>query len=218
MNKIKYIFSIPKSLYINIKSLPLKQAIKLPILVSYKTKLISLRGKIVLLDKAKYGMIRIGFDGAGTAKHMSTVIENNGIIYLGNNVKIGGGCQICTVSKNSRLEIKKNVSITSESHIIASKNISIGNDSIISWNTQIMDTDFHKILDKNNNLLNEDLEILIGNNVWIASNVNILKGSNVPNNTVISSGSIIRGFLYEENCIYTGLPIKILKSNIIWKK
>ena len=149
---------------------------------------------------------------------MSTVIENNGIIYLGNNVKIGGGCQICTVSKNSRLEIKKNVSITSESHIIASKNISIGNDSIISWNTQIMDTDFHKILDKNNNLLNEDLEILIGNNVWIASNVNILKGSNVPNNTVISSGSIIRGFLYEENCIYTGLPIKILKSNIIWKK
>ena len=81
-----------------------------------------------------------------------------------------------------------------------------------------MDTDFHKILDKNNNLLNKDLDIIIGDNVWIASKVNILKGTNIPNNTVISSGSIIKGILDEENCIYTGLPIKILKSNIIWKK
>lgn len=66
------------------------------------------------------------------------------------------------------------MTFTGESHIVASEKISIGSDSIVSWNTQILDTDFHKIY-VNGCVTNENEEIIIGNHVWIASGVTILK-------------------------------------------
>lgn len=40
----EYIFSIPLSVYCNMRLLPFRQALKLPILVRYNTRLNSLRG------------------------------------------------------------------------------------------------------------------------------------------------------------------------------
>lgn len=43
---IENILSLPKSLYVSMKFFPLVQAIRLPILVRYDTKLISLSGTV----------------------------------------------------------------------------------------------------------------------------------------------------------------------------
>lgn len=204
-NKLLFFFSLIKIIYINFKVLPFKYAIKLPIWISYKTELISLKGRFIFNSNIRTGMIRIGFDGAGTAKFKATSIENNGSIFLGENISIGGGCQICTVSENSELHIGSDVKITSESHIISSKKVIIGNRTIISWDTQIMDTDFHNIYNKKSELLNAD-----------ASKVSILKGSIIYDDIIISSGSIINGILKESNAIYTGLPIRKIKENVYW--
>lgn len=203
-NKLLFFFSLIKIIYINFKVLPFKYAIKLPIWISYKTELISLKGRFIFNSNIRTGMIRIGFDGTGTAKFKATSIENNGSIFLGENISIGGGCQICTVSENS------------ESHIISSKKVIIGNRTIISWDTQIMDTDFHNIYNKKSELLNADASIVIGEHVWIASKVSILKGSIIYDDIIISSGSIINGILKESNAIYTGLPIRKIKENVYW--
>jgi hypothetical protein len=56
----RYLGGIPKSIYVNFRLLPFKQAIKMPIIVSRKTTLSSLSGS-VSLDKLKTGSIRIGF-------------------------------------------------------------------------------------------------------------------------------------------------------------
>lgn len=213
-NKLLFFFSLIKIIYINFKVLPFKYAIKLPIWISYKTELISLKGRFIFNSNIRTGMIRIGFDGAGTAKFKATSIENNGSIFLGENISIGGGCQICTVSENSELHIGSDVKITSESHIISSKKVIIGNRTIISWDTQIMDTDFHNIYNKKSELLNADASIVIGEHVWIASKVSILKGSIIYDDIIISSGSIINGILKESNAIYTGLPIRKIKENV----
>lgn len=62
MNCIKILFSIPKVVYFNFKYLPIYQALKLPIWISYNTKL-SIKGKIILdtNEKLKVAMVRIGF-------------------------------------------------------------------------------------------------------------------------------------------------------------
>lgn len=88
-NKLLFFFSLIKIIYINFKVLPLKDAIKLPIWISYKTELISLKGRFIFNSNIRTGMIRIGFDGAGTAKFKATSIENNGSIFLGENISIG---------------------------------------------------------------------------------------------------------------------------------
>ena len=129
-----------------------------------------------------------------------------------------GGIQLCTTNESSCLIIGNNVTFTGESHIVASEKISIGSDSIVSWNTQILDTDFHKIY-VNGCVTNENEEIIIGNHVWIASGVTILKGSKIPDGCIVSAGSTIndRGGFYD-NCLICGLPNKILKREIRWER
>ena len=106
--------------------------------------------------------------------------------------------------------------ISGETKVISSNDISIGDDCVISWNSQIMDTDFHSIYDENGNKQNQDEKIIISNHVWIGSRCNILKGSYIPPGSVIASGSTITGELSDKNCIYIGLPPQIIKKKINW--
>ena len=68
---INKLLSIPKSLYFNLSDFPLKTAIKMPVLVSYKTKLKWIKkNKIIIDDPIKFGLIRIGFGG------VDSIMEN----------------------------------------------------------------------------------------------------------------------------------------------
>lgn len=146
---------------------------------------------------------------------MPSVIENTGLIEFGDGVCIGGGCQICTVNKNSELILGNKVSVTSECHICCAKKIVIGAKSIISWNTQIMDTDFHDIrLD--GKLINKDADVFIGKSCWIASRSCILKGTFLADNVIVASNSTISGEVLESNVIVMGLPVKVLKKMLVW--
>ena len=69
---MKKVLSIFKSIYLNFKIFNYKTAIKLPILVSYNTKLVGLKkDSIVIDDSIGFGGIRIGFGG------VDIVQENN---------------------------------------------------------------------------------------------------------------------------------------------
>ena len=41
---LEYLISVPKSMYCSLKLCPIKQAVKLPMLVRYNTSILSLRG------------------------------------------------------------------------------------------------------------------------------------------------------------------------------
>ena len=69
---INKLLRIPKSLYFNLSAFPLKTAIKMPVLVSYKTKLKGIKKNKVIIDALiKFGLIRIGFGG------IDAIMENN---------------------------------------------------------------------------------------------------------------------------------------------
>lgn len=179
LEKLEKVLSIPKSLYFCLRSMPCKTAFKLPIIVSYRTKLKSLKGKVICSGKR----VRIGFGGSGTAVHKPCSIENNGIIYLGNQVNFGGGCQICTVNNDSELRIGNNTSFMAECHVVAKKNIVIGNDCLISWDTQIMDSDLHNIFSEGK-IINDDDAIVVEDHVWICSKAILLKGTYISKGTL----------------------------------
>ena len=79
-----------------------------------------------------------------------------------------------------------------------------------------MDSDFHKILDGGGQQINPDEEVKIGDHVWINSRVTILKGTQVPNNTVIASGALLAKPYHEENTLLAGVPARVLKTGISW--
>lgn len=91
MRKIDLILGLPKSIYFNFRQLPFKEAIKLPVMVSWRTKFKSLKGKVQIDSPIKTAMVRIGMDGSGTAFYQPVVIENNGILIFQKGVQFGGG-------------------------------------------------------------------------------------------------------------------------------
>jgi len=212
---IRYLSGIPKSIYVNFRLLPFSQAIYLPIMVSRKTKLQSLSGKATL-GKVKTGIVRIGFGGTDMLdyRYNRTILKVTGTIHFEGKAKIGIGAKILT---SGSLFFGNNVNITGDALIICAKKISFGNEVMIAWKTIIMDTDQHQILNQDNQVINKDKEIKIGNNVWIGANCFVLKGSSINDGCIIGANSTITKSFNETNSIIANTPPRVIKQNIKWR-
>ena len=51
MKLLEKILSVPKSLWVSLHLLPLKDAIKLPVFVRYNTKILSLKGNVKIIHR-----------------------------------------------------------------------------------------------------------------------------------------------------------------------
>ena len=210
-----------KSVYFNLHYLPLKQAVKLPIFISWRFNAIKLKGKVQLIEEtAKHtGAIRIGYLRTGTqdTRYDRTKWDVDGIINFHGKASIGRGCSICV---GGIMDIGNDFRISGASTIICKKQITIGNQVLLSWDCLVMDTDFHAIYSYNDGrILNYDKPITINDKVWIGCRSIILKGASIPAGCVIAASSVITTHLTQENCIYGGTKGgEILKESIIWKQ
>lgn len=95
-NKRWMLRSILYSLYFNFHYLPLRQAIKLPIIL-YKPKLLKCKGKVQILGKVSTGMIQLG-------KYTVSLYPNSGIVFEnhGGSITFNGKCNI---GNNSTISI-----------------------------------------------------------------------------------------------------------------
>lgn len=137
-----------------------------------------------------------------------------GVVSINGNVFMGHGSKL-SVGKDAMLTIGKGFVNTAEGTIICHKEITIGNDVLTSWNTTIMDADFHRTI----NLASGDLSITekpvqIGNNVWIGMNSAVLKGIEIPEGCVVAANSVVAKSFKEQNCLVAGNPAIIKKHNI----
>ena len=215
---IEAILGFPKTVIVNFKCLPLKQAIKFPILVSSHTYLRSVKGTIQIEAPVSTAMILYGFGDVGIfdKKHSRSVLElsETGTIIFHGKARFGNGVKL---SVGGKLSLGYNFTVTAESSIFCTNKISFGNNCLISWEDLIMDTDVHKII-CDGERTNYDQEIDIGNHVWIGCRCTILKGSNLPDNTVMSAGSLLCKKLCQPNCVLGGNPLRILKEKIDWTR
>lgn len=212
---VSFFLGLPKTVYINFKYLPFKDAVKLPIWISHHVWLLKLRGKINIEAPIKFGMIRIGFGGVGIfdRKKSRTILEINGMITFKGKTEIGHGSKLSIAGE---LVLGKNFIITAETSIICFKKIVIGDDCLFSWECLIMDTDFHTIKNLENKILNEDKEIVFGNKVWMGCRCTILKGTKVEDEVVIAANSCVNSAIKGSNLIVAGNPAKVVKDKITW--
>lgn len=215
---IEVILGIPKTLYFNFKYLNLKEAIRLPIVLSNKVLLSSVKGSVIINCMSKTGIIKIGFNNVKNfdRKKRRTIWSVDGKVIFYGSARIGHGSKIL-VESTGKLIIGDDFNITAEASIICGKEIEFGRNCLVSWENQIMDKDYHQILDFGDNILNNSKKITFGDNVWIGSRCTILKGVSIANNTVIASNSCVVNKFTKENVIIGGNPGKIIKESIKWK-
>lgn len=141
----------------------------------------------------------------------------NSIFKINGDFAVGQGVRFC-LALNSTLTIggkdKESVSgITSDTLVMVYKKVEIGKDFLCAWNIFISDSDWHQISGQNH-----QADVVIGNHVWIANSNNILKGSIIGNNCIVASNSKIINKGFPDNVLIGGIPPKILKMNIEWKR
>lgn len=91
--------------------------------------------------------------------------------------------------------------------------ISIGKNCLIGYNVAIYDSDFHghKSEERRSSKPEWAAPVEIGNNVFIGSNVTILKGVHIGENTIIANGSIVTKSI-PENYIAAGNPARLVRK------
>ena len=97
--------------------------------------------------------------------------------------------------------------------------IQIGEDCMFAYDIDLRTGDSHSIIDSiTNERINYAKDINIGNHVWIASHVSILKGVNISDNSVVATRAVVTKSFTENNILIGGMPAKKIKENIDWER
>lgn len=145
------------------------------------------------------------FVSIGSSKHK---IENAELVLTASScVKIGQDFSCAGMYISNRDE--KGISVT------------IGDDCMFSADIYIRTSDGHTIYDETTKkVLNkpEKESVVIGNHVWLGNGATILKGTRIPNNSIVGKSTLVNKKFDEDNVILAGVPASIVKRNINWKR
>ena len=182
------------------------------IIASKNLKIRNLSGRVELRKKYR-GVVRIGFAQVevvdGKTNH--SIWDNKGTIIFSGDAHLAAGAKIVV---RGRLLFGDHFILNGDTSIIAAKSIEFGNDCLLSWGSTIMATDFHPIHNYNDEVINPNKEIVIGDRCWIGCNTLIKKGARLSSGSIVAAGSIVTKAHNEEHCIICN--DKVVKENIKW--
>lgn len=181
-----------------------------------KSKIIPYKHAVIELDKDSKIYLENGDIEAGCDRLKKSKAETLICLKKGARWNSGGGCKIsygCTIHllPNSVFE-SKYFTINCNSVIVVSKNVTLGDDVMISRNVVIYDSDFHQILDEKKRVMNPSKPVKIGDHVWLGVNVTILKGAEIGSGCVIGARTLVNGTV-EAHCIYQEQREKTERTN-----
>lgn len=167
----------------------------------------------------------IAFNNVGESVNFfqDVYFNGDGIVRIGNRCNFGyefaphfhGFHQMFQARyNNSVISIGNDTIFSNDVTIVAVDNISIGEDCLIGDRVSIYDCDFHEInpLYRKRSKGNSK-PVSIGDRVWIGSQVMILKGVTIGDNSIIGAGSVVTKDI-PPNCIAAGNPAKVIVNNI----
>lgn len=159
----------------------------------------------------------VGFGSVGVfdKKYQRAMLEINGTIEIPDGkISIGQGSRL-SVGKNATISFGEHFSNTAGITIICANHITFGKNVLVSWDTMIMDTDWHALQDTITGEVKQvEKPIFIGSNVWICCRSTILKGSRIADGCIVAAGALISGKNDMANSIIAGNPAKIIRNNV----
>lgn len=211
--------NIFQTVYINLRTLPFKQAIKIPVVVYGKTTFISLKGKVVITGKLEYGVLQIGNVDPIRSLDSVNLIDIEGVLYIESANVLRQGIKI-RISKKAKVVLNKNVYIGDNNTIISDDAIIIGANTRVGNNTTFMDTDFHYIINVNTReVKNNKGTVIIGDSNWIGAWCTVKKGTITPKGTIIAGpySMVSKNYtkLIKENSVIGGSPAKLLAEGFM---
>lgn len=204
--------SIAKTVRFNVHYFGLRGLVGLPILVARNYFFRTLRGGVRVEAPKRFG-VKLGFPGTGTVdqRFRRGCWEVEGDVEFAGSAFFGHGSAV-SVGPSGRLRVGDRFSCTATSTFICQESLEIGDRCSVSWDSLVMDSDFHSI---NGEPANSP--VVIGDDVWVGCRATILKGSVIPNGSIVAAGAVLSKRLNEERAVYGGTN-KLLKRDVTWSK
>jgi len=159
-----------------------------------------------MIDKIVYKLYRVV---SSTKKKFLL----NRISYVGKDIGIG---DYTVIQNPEQLTIGDYTQISDFTVLLALNRIEIGKNCRISTSCMITSVS-HRIasLDriKDDEVKRQNMNITIGNNVWIGANCVILPGTSIGDNSIIAASSVVKGNIPNDE-IWGGYPASF-RSKII---
>jgi len=160
------------------------------------------------------GLVSIGMQYLGfTHKYDRTYLNIRGKLEFTSKCSIAKNCRV-DIAKGAVASFGEGVTGADVSFIIVN-GLEVGDGFLIAWGSKFLDDDFHEI-DFPGRKVKKDKRIIIGDHVWIGTNVLMLSGSRIPNGCVVAAGSVVTRVFEQENCLIGGNPAKVIKENVTW--
>ena len=211
--------NVIKTIVFNFRHMPFKVAIKLPIHLYGPIDLCNtVVGGVFFTSKLHFGGWKIGQTlgptfGKTNSNHETTCLCVEGKLILGERGFIRNGCIVC-IRKKAVVRIGDDFLMINRSKIIAQNSITIGNKVLISWESQIFDSNCHYIYDSDGNVKRFTSPVFIGDYSWIGNRVTIIRAY-IGNYSIVASNSLVnKDFGDEDHCVYGGGTCKNDKERI----
>ena len=218
MNIVRIFKIFIKSLYFNFKIFGLK-GLKMYCIVGPNIRFGSLSRNSISFDNPSFGCLRLGV-GYGSFKKGYNLtgyvnLEKGARLVVKGKAFFGSG-MVLNVSKGAYVELGNDFSANYSCMLSIAKGFRCGENLRLGWDVNILDSDGHSVVDLNNIRQNENKEIIIGNNVWIAAKATIMKGIQLADNNIVPYGSVILKSNQKMKCLWGGNPNRVLKENVMW--
>lgn len=163
--------------------------------------------------KGKNNVLEIS-DGANIGHLYVKFTQNNGSVKIGKcrsvgYIRCGDGCSV---------EIGDGFTSDGGTNFLTSEGTSlkIGKDCMFARNVEIRTDDTHPVFDtESGGRVNESKSIEIGDHVWLANSVRVLKGAKIGVGCYVGVYSIVNK-VFPNNCGIVGAPAKICAVNRTW--
>lgn len=181
----------------------------------------------IILGNPKLTNSKVIFKGKGNILfcQKNVDLENSRITFSGDNSIV-----FLSESKSSyklRIEIftdcslffGKNNYMTGIMKFIIQEhsNILIGNNNLFSTNILFRTSDAHAIYDMNQDKrINPSGNIILGDHIWLCSNVNIFKNTEIGSGSIVGSYSLVSNKQLNSNSLNVGIPVNEIKNNICY--
>lgn len=211
-------FSFWRTIYFNFRTMPLSVAVKLPIFVYGKVRLLGLNGSVRFDGTTiKTGMVKIGINADSFG-----LFDHSGFIQLSSNRSILIFEGPASISVNSKIRIcagelrfGKYVYIGEGVRIICNgESIYIGDHSRIAYETIIMNSGFHHVYNStNSSIVRTTRPIIIGKSSWIGNRCSITAGARLKDASIVCAGSLINKdytSIDGDNPMLGGSPAKVI--------
>ncbi len=149
-----------------------------------------------------------------------------GTVSLGEgcSLRVGADCRLAAIEvmaeRDGHVEVGPRTEFTWSTRLYLHEpgRIAIGADCLIASGTLLTVSDMHSILDAaTGERINRAADVVLGDRVWLAHEVTVLKGSTLGDGCVVGHRAVVSGAV-PAGGLAVGVPARTVRSGIAWNR